>query len=51
MFEIKPAREHFVVYLDGDFFCTADTEAEAEREIKEYTEREMTYGRENVHHA
>ena len=40
MFTIKPAREHFEVYLDGSFFCSADTESEAEREIKEH-EREM----------
>lgn len=40
MFTIKPAREHFEVYLDGEFFCSADTESEAEREIKEH-EREM----------
>lgn len=36
MFEIKPVKEHFEVYLDGNFFCSADTESEAEREIKEY---------------
>ena len=36
MFEIKPAREHFEVYLDGSFYCSADTESEAEREIKDY---------------
>ena len=34
MFEVKPVREHFEVYLDGQFFCSADTEAEAESEIE-----------------
>ena len=38
MFEIKPEKGHFEVYLDGSFFCSADTESEAETEIKEYTE-------------
>ena len=35
MFEIKPVREHYEVYLDGQFFCSADTEVEAEKEIKD----------------
>lgn len=35
MFEIVPVREHFEVFLDGEFFCSADTEAEAEKEIKD----------------
>jgi hypothetical protein len=39
MFEIKPVREHFEVYHDGDFYCSADTEAEAEMEIRD-AERE-----------
>ena len=41
MFEIKPVREHFEVYHNGDFYCSADTEFEAEMEIKDFTEREM----------
>ena len=41
MFKIKPEKGHFVVYLNGDFFCTADTEAEAEREIKEHESEEQ----------
>ena len=36
MFEIKPVKEYFEVYQDGHFFCSADTESEAEMEIKEY---------------
>lgn len=36
MFEIKPAREHFEVYLDGKFYCSVDTEAEAEKEIEKF---------------
>lgn len=35
MFEIKPVKEHFEVLLNGNFFCSADTLSEAEREIKE----------------
>ena len=41
MFEIKPVREHFEVYLDGKFFCSADTESEAEMEINQFAGREM----------
>ena len=38
--KIKRNREHFEVYIDGKFYCTADNESEAESEIKEYaTER------------
>lgn len=38
LFEIKPVREHFEVYLDGKFICSADTESEAEREVENYCE-------------
>lgn len=33
-FEIVRVREYFEVRLNGKFFCTADTEAEAESEIE-----------------
>ena len=36
MFNIKHEKEHFNIYLDGQFYCSADTESEAEMEIKEY---------------
>ena len=36
MFEIKPVREHFEVYHNGNFYCSADTESEAEKEIESY---------------
>lgn len=26
---------HYVVYVDGEFYCTADTYAEAVREVEE----------------
>ena len=26
---------HYEVYIDGEFFCSADTEAEARREVEE----------------
>lgn len=38
LFEIKPVREHFEIYLDGKFICSADTESEAEKEIETYYE-------------
>lgn len=39
-FTIIPDREHLVVYIEGEFFCTADNWKEADKEIKDYyTER------------
>ena len=37
-FEIIREREHYKVLCNGKFFCTADTEEEANEEI----EKEMT---------
>ena len=31
--DIKRDREHYVVYIDGEFYCTADTYAEALKEV------------------
>lgn len=33
---IIPDREHFMVYIEGKFYCTADGWAEAEKEIQNY---------------
>ena len=35
-YKIVPVNGHFEVYIDGEFFCTADSWKEAEMEIKEY---------------
>ena len=35
-FDIKRQKEHFIVYINGKFFCTADNEREAAKEIREY---------------
>lgn len=35
-FEIIPVKEHYEVYLNGEFFCSADTESEAAKEIEEH---------------
>lgn len=35
-YDIKPDKEHFRVYINGEFYCTADTRNEAESEIKTY---------------
>lgn len=32
-YKITPVREHYEVYLNGEFFCSADTYREAENEI------------------
>ena len=35
-YKIKRNREHFEVYIDGKFYCTADNEKEAVSEIQNY---------------
>jgi hypothetical protein len=35
-YKIRPEREHFEVYIDGKFYCSADSWCEAENEIKNY---------------
>lgn len=35
-YKIKPTKEHFEVYIEGKFYCTADNWREAEEEIKNY---------------
>ena len=32
--EIKPVREHWEVYINGKFTCSADTHQEAVEELK-----------------
>ena len=34
--EIRPVHEHFEVYINGQFYCSADTWKEADDEIKNY---------------
>lgn len=34
--KIKRNREHFEVYIDGKFYCSADDQREAEDEIQNY---------------
>jgi len=33
--EIIPINGHYEVYIDGEFYCSADTYEEAEREIED----------------
>lgn len=43
-FKIKRDREHFEVYIDNKFYCTADNEKEAAEEIEKYEkERGVSY--------
>ena len=35
-YKIKRDREHFEVYINGKFYCSADNESEAESEIQNY---------------
>ena len=39
-YEIISVRGYFAIYINGNFYCNADTESEAEEEIKAY-ETEM----------
>ena len=34
--EIRPVRGHFEVYINGKFYCSVDTQREAEDEIRKY---------------
>ena len=37
-YKIVPYNGHFNVYIDGAFFCSADTMAEAVREVEKHKE-------------
>lgn len=34
--QIIPIAGHFEIYIDGNFYCSADDWNEAEREVEEY---------------
>jgi len=36
-YKIRPKHGHYEVYINGKFYCSADTLAEAVKEIKNYT--------------
>ena len=43
-YKIKRDREHFEVYINGKFYCSADNEREAISEIQNYaSERGVQY--------
>lgn len=35
-YKIIRVNDHYEVYIDGKFCCSADTKSEAEKEIKSY---------------
>ena len=35
-YDIVKDREHYVVYIEGKFFCTADKLSEAAEEVEDY---------------
>lgn len=37
-YEIVSNRGHYDVYIDGKFYCSADTMREAAKEVEEYFE-------------
>lgn len=41
-YDIKPKDGHWEVYINGKFYCTADTKSDAILEVLEYEERKET---------
>lgn len=41
-FEIRHEREHYEVYVNGIFYCSADTVVEAAQDIEKYIEKHGT---------
>ena len=37
-FEVKRTFDHYTVYIDGQFYCTAESRREADDEIEAYRE-------------
>ena len=35
-YKIIPVKGHYEIYVDGEFFCSADSWSEAEREIEAF---------------
>ena len=35
-YKIQRVREHFEVYIDGKFYCSADNQSEAAEELENY---------------
>lgn len=38
-YEVKRVHEHFEIYINGEFYCTADNMAEVREEIENYESR------------
>ena len=38
-YKIKPSNGHFMVYINGKFYCSADKLSEAISEVEKYMER------------
>lgn len=38
-YEIVPVRGHYEVYINGKFYCSADTPEEAAQDVEEYMSR------------
>ena len=38
-YKIVQVREHCEVYINGEFYCSADTLSEAEQDVDNYIER------------
>ena len=37
-YEITPVAGHYDVYIDGEFYCSADSHSEAKDEVEKYFE-------------
>lgn len=40
-YKIKRKYDHYEVYINGKFYCSADTHEEAAREVESYLRKEM----------
>ena len=41
--EIRPMYDHFSVYIDGKFYCSADDAVEAAQEVEKYLAEHKEY--------
>lgn len=51
IFEIRHEREHYEVYVNGAFYCSADTSVEAAHEIETYIEEQEQVAQLDWDHA
>ena len=38
-YKVKPHKGHYVLYINGEFYCTADNMKEVDEELRNYVEK------------